>query len=83
MKPRAGSMFRTLHIETSSLKVWEDTEVASPRPGDNCWIDLSDFESEELQLLQQRFEFHPLAIEDCTLRTSEPRSMNMAITYSL
>jgi len=37
-----------------------------PREGESCWIDLQPFDDASLQLLQQRFDFHPLAIEDCS-----------------
>lgn len=42
-----------------------DQAVTPPLPGEQCWIDLSDFTADELELLRQRFGFHPLAIEDC------------------
>jgi magnesium transporter len=58
-------MFRTLRIEGASVEVRECEEVAPPPPGQKCWIDLLDFESKELELLRDRFQFHPLAIEDC------------------
>jgi magnesium transporter len=58
-------MFRTLCIENSSVEVRECEQVAPPPPGEKCWIDLGDFRSTELELLRERFQFHPLAIEDC------------------
>jgi magnesium transporter len=59
-------MFRTLRIEGASVEVRECAEIVPPPPGERCWIDLLAFESNELELLQDRFQFHPLAIEDCS-----------------
>jgi len=39
--------------------------VTPPAAGENCWIDIQQFEPGDLGILQERFGFHPLAIEDC------------------
>ncbi|HEU5061452.1 MAG TPA: magnesium transporter CorA family protein [Kofleriaceae bacterium] len=39
--------------------------VAPPRPGVVRWVDLIETDKGALELLRQRFEFHPLALEDC------------------
>lgn len=39
--------------------------VAPPPEGTLRWIDLVEHDAEALELLRQRFDFHPLAIEDC------------------
>ena len=59
-------MFRTILIKRGGLEVLEGDDSALP-PGDGevCWIDLQGPVEADLQLLRQRFEFHPLAIEDC------------------
>jgi len=46
--------------------------VAPPRPGVLRWVDLIDTDKDALELLRERFEFHPLALEDCA--TFELRS---------
>jgi magnesium/cobalt transport protein CorA len=57
-------MFRIIRIEGSSVEVRECKEVEPPPAGEKCWIDLVDFEPKDLELLRDRFQFHPLAIED-------------------
>jgi magnesium transporter len=59
-------MFRILRIEGASVEVRESEQVGRPSPGQQCWIDLVDFKSTDLELLRQRFQFHSLAIEDCS-----------------
>lgn len=39
--------------------------VARPPEGTVRWVDLVEPDAEALELLRQRFDFHPLAIEDC------------------
>ena len=60
------NMFRTLRIKNASAEVQEWQQVTPPPPGEKCWIDLGDFGSTELELLREEFQFHPLAIEDCS-----------------
>ena len=59
-------MFRTIRFKSAGLEVLEGPDSAVP-PGDGemCWIDLQPPDDADLKLLQQRFGFHPLAIEDC------------------
>lgn len=61
-------MYRVLDVapEQSPL-VGEGSERVAP-PEDNVirWIDLSAQAEGELQLLAERFKFHPLTIEDCS-----------------
>src|SRR5277367_1489047 len=59
-------MFRTIRFKSAGLEVLEGPDSAvPPREGEMCWIDLQPPEDNDLKLLQQRFGFHPLAIEDC------------------
>ena len=46
--------------------------VAPPREGVIRWVDLIDTDKKALDLLHDRFDFHPLALEDCA--TFELRS---------
>jgi magnesium transporter len=66
-------MFRTILTKSTGLEVLEGDDGALP-PGDGemRWIDLQPADEASLQLLRQRFGFHPLAIEDCT--TSNERA---------
>ncbi len=63
-------MFRVLK-STDGSPVKEHTgpeAVKAPEEGEFCWVDLEAFDDAELNLLQQRFGFHQLAIEDCAHR---------------
>lgn len=46
--------------------------VCPPPPGGRRWIDVVEHDAEALEILRERFGFHPLAIEDCA--TFELRS---------
>ena len=59
-------MFRVLRLDQHPAAVVEGHEaVVPPRPGEMIWIDIQEFTEAELNLLAERFKFHPLAIEDC------------------
>ena len=59
-------MFRVLRLNQLQPAVAEGPDaVAPPAPGEMLWIDLQAFTESDLNLLAQRFGFHPLAIEDC------------------
>jgi magnesium transporter len=47
--------------------------VAPPPPGTLRWVDLRAQDAEHLELLRSRFEFHPLAIEDCAHYDQRPK----------
>ena len=59
-------MFRTIRIKNTETKKFEGADYAQ-RPGEDemCWIDLQLPDETGLRQLQDRFGFHPLAIEDC------------------
>jgi magnesium transporter len=60
-------VYRTIRIKRETMEVDEDTaSVTPPAVGEKCWVDLQQFEIGDLRILQERFGFHPLAIEDCT-----------------
>lgn len=44
-------------------------DVCRPAAGETCWIDLESFSEEDLILLKERFDFHPLPVEDCRQST--------------
>jgi magnesium transporter len=57
---------RTIIIKGSGVETHDDPASATPPPaGEKCWIDVQQFEPADLAMLQQRFGFHQLAIEDC------------------
>lgn len=60
-------MFHILDLgPDGKVAVSEDPEqVAPPPPGAVRWIDLVEPSPDALSLLRERFDFHPLAIEDC------------------
>lgn len=68
-------MKRVLEIdaEHTAGQVEGEEFVTPPRGGAVRWIDVERATEEELQLLLQRFAFHPLAIEDCAHFDQRPK----------
>ena len=67
-------MFRVLEVREGHLELYEGTErVAPPPPGTLRWIDLRAQDAPQLELLRTRFDFHPLAIEDCGHLDQRPK----------
>jgi magnesium transporter len=60
-------MFRVLDVaaEGAAEVVEGDARVTPPPAGIIRWIDVEAQDDAKLQLLQKRFGFHPLTIEDC------------------
>jgi magnesium transporter len=67
--------FRVLELGADgTLVVREGADTATPPPeGVVRWIDLAEPDDASLALLQQRFRFHPLAIEDCAHLDQRPK----------
>jgi magnesium transporter len=66
--------FRVLEISEGRLRVLEGADdVAPPPAGVVRFIDLAESDDESLELLRQRFNFHPLAIEDCAQLDQRPK----------
>jgi magnesium transporter len=67
--------FRCLELDAAgTLRQSEGPDaVAPPPPGTLRWIDLADQDDASLELLRQRFRFHPLAIEDCAHLDQRPK----------
>jgi magnesium transporter len=60
--------------EDGSVAELEGTEhVAPPPPGVSRLIELADSDGPSLELLRERFRFHPLAIEDCAHLDQRPK----------
>src|SRR5678815_4019501 len=68
-------MFRVLTVpEKSKAHTSEgDKDVLPPKSGGFRWIDLEDQDAATLELLKTRFDFHPLAIEDCANFDQRPK----------
>ena len=68
-------MFRTLDVTPDTPPTLEEGEgrVALPPAGTLRWIDLHAQDDAALALLKERFEFHPLAIEDCKNFDQRPK----------
>lgn len=67
-------MFRVLDIGPAGVTVSEGTAQLGPPPdGTLRWIDLEGQDAEQLAALKDRFNFHPLAIEDCEHRNQRPK----------
>jgi magnesium transporter len=68
-------MFRTLELGPSGrVEVVEGAHhVAPPPEGTLRWIDLAAQDAAQLEMLRQRFDFHPLAIEDCAHFDQRPK----------
>jgi magnesium transporter len=67
-------MFRVMELRDGRVDLYEGTErVAPPEKGVLRWIDLVGQDDPQLELLRQRFDFHPLAIEDCAHQDQRPK----------
>jgi magnesium transporter len=67
--------FRVLELgRDGSVTELSGTEHVGPPPtGVARFIDLSDADAAALELLRERFKFHPLAIEDCAHLDQRPK----------
>ncbi len=67
-------MFRVMDLRDGKIEVHEGTDQVTPPPeGVVRWIDLCSQDEPQLELLRQRFDFHPLAIEDCAHKDQRPK----------
>lgn len=67
-------MFRVMELRDGQAIVLEGEEhVAPPPEGVVRWIDLHSQDGPQLELLRERFGFHPLAIEDCAHHDQRPK----------
>ncbi|HVR20276.1 MAG TPA: magnesium/cobalt transporter CorA, partial [Polyangiaceae bacterium] len=69
------AQFRVLELDPAGQMHALDgiDAVAPPPPGARRWIDLADQDDATLELLRERFQFHPLAIEDCAHLDQRPK----------
>jgi magnesium transporter len=68
-------MFRVLEVDSGGIvTVSEGSErVAPPPDGVLRWIDLEKQDDALLEILAERFQFHPLTIEDCSHFDQRPK----------
>ena len=67
-------MFRVIDLREGRAELSEGTDRVAPPPPDVLrWIDLRDQDAAQLELLRDRFELHPLALEDCAHLDQRPK----------
>jgi magnesium transporter len=67
-------MFRIMELHDGRVESHQGSErVAPPPPGALRWVDLTSPTAAELELLRERFDFHPLTIEDCGHLDQRPK----------
>jgi magnesium transporter len=68
-------MLRSLSIGQAGPAVWVDADAAvgPPQPGQRLWIDVVQPTTAELELLRERFDLHPVAIDSCLRIDQRPK----------
>ena len=67
-------MFRVLELSAGRIVAHEGLErVAAPASGTVRWVDVHGPDEPALDLLRERFELHPLALEDCSHLDQRPK----------
>src|SRR4051812_40809828 len=68
-------MLRSLSIGQAGPPIWVDGDAAvrPPQPGERLWIDVVAPTSAELELLRDRFDLHPVAIDSCLRVDQRPK----------
>lgn len=68
-------MFKVLEYVSADERVTllGEEGVAPPAAGTVRWIELTDPTEADLNLLRERFNFHPLALEDCSHLDQRPK----------
>ncbi len=67
-------MFRVMELRDDRVNLFDGSEHAGPPPaGTLRWVDLRAASAAELELLRERFDFHPLTIEDCGRFDQRPK----------
>jgi magnesium transporter len=69
-----GAVFRVMELREGRVQLLEGDEAAAPPPdGVLRWVDLRSQQTPQLELLRERFHFHPLTIEDCGHLDQRPK----------
>lgn len=67
-------MFRVMELREGRVELFEGTEHVGPPPdGVLRWIDLQEQDDPQIDVLRDRFGFHPLALEDCRHLDQRPK----------
>lgn len=68
-------MLRSLTIKPGAAPSWEEDEakVVPPAPGERLWVDVVAPSQAELELLRERFDLHPVAIDSCLRVDQRPK----------
>jgi len=68
-------MLSSLTVRPGSAPTWVegDGEVRRPQAGERLWVDVVSPSSAELELLRERFDLHPVAIESCLRVDTRPK----------
>lgn len=68
-------MLRTLLLRDGTPPSWVEGErdARPPAAGERLWVDAQDASPEELLLLRERFDLHPVAIDDCARIDQRPK----------
>ena len=68
-------MLRALLIRDGATPAWVEGEAAVtlPQAGERLWVDAVSPTPEELQLLRDRFDLHPVAIDSCLRVDTRPK----------
>jgi magnesium transporter len=67
-------MFRVMELRDGRVDLFEGSEhLGRPPEGVLRWIDVRSPDAAQLELLRERFDFHPLTIEDCAHLDQRPK----------
>lgn len=67
-------MFRVMELHAGRVDLFEGSErLGRPPEGVQRWIDVRSPDAAQLELLRERFDFHPLTIEDCAHLDQRPK----------
>lgn len=67
-------MFRVMDLRGDRVEVHEGPDLAAPPMGGILrWVDVCTPDAGELEVLRERFGFHPLTIEDCAHLDQRPK----------
>jgi magnesium transporter len=68
-------LLRALQIRDGAPPAWASGEeaVQRPRKGERLWVDVVQPTEQELSLLRERFDLHPVAIDSCLRVDQRPK----------
>jgi magnesium transporter len=68
-------LLRALQIRDGASPAWASGEAAvqRPRKGERLWVDVVQPTEQELSLLRERFDLHPVAIDSCLHVDQRPK----------